>query len=237
LVEELDRFESKKSSFKVQNHVMVTSKFQNVIQRFRMLTKNRIPTGASESEALKGLLSSLISVVLQQIIPLSVRDWFSSNQVKSTSPVQYSAYQIPMFMSKLRFDTPDFYTCLRSLIGTQSTEIHYWVPNDETTIKRLVQLGADAVITDRTDTAVQVLRKLALYQAPRWSERVQAMKGATASMIDVIEHEETHTCTSLPCMIIENYVFLLLGLLFMSLVCGYQCVCYPLLHGIKQKKD
>lgn len=206
-----------------------------------MLTNNGIPTSTSEDEALRGLLSTLVSVSIQSILPSSLNWIFTRKDNSASEMVPYSAYQIPMFISKIRLDTPRFFTTLRELIGDQGTEIHYWVANDLATIKRLYELGADAVITDRTDLAVQALKKLDLYSPPKWDEKIKQIKGVSLRDIDLIEIEEVHVCTSVPCMIIENYLFIIGGLLFMSLVCGYQifcyCCCYPISKAVKVKNE
>ena len=37
-------------------------------------------------------------------------------------------------------------------------ELHYWTINEADEMRRLISLGADGIVTDRTDIAVKTLR-------------------------------------------------------------------------------
>lgn len=65
-----------------------------------------------------------------------------------------SALQIPTHKGRLRFDTASFIRRVKK----HGVEVHYWVINDVTEMKRLVALGADGIVTDRADLAVAALR-------------------------------------------------------------------------------
>lgn len=68
-------------------------------------------------------------------------------------PVQ--ALQIPTGKGIIRFDSPAFIRQMKA----SGLELHYWTINDAAEMQRLIGLGADGIVTDRTDIAVNTLRK------------------------------------------------------------------------------
>jgi glycerophosphoryl diester phosphodiesterase len=67
-------------------------------------------------------------------------------------PVQ--ALQIPTGKGPIRFDSPAFMRQMKAV----GLELHYWTINEADEMLRLVALGADGIVTDRTDIAVNTLR-------------------------------------------------------------------------------
>ena len=67
-------------------------------------------------------------------------------------PVQ--ALQIPTGIGPIRFDSPGF---IRQIVAA-GLEIHFWTINDAEEMLRLISLGAQGIVTDRTDLAVKTLR-------------------------------------------------------------------------------
>jgi glycerophosphoryl diester phosphodiesterase len=67
-------------------------------------------------------------------------------------PVQ--ALQIPTGKGPIRFDSPAFMRKMKAA----GLELHYWTVNDADEMRRLIALGADGIVTDRTDIAVKTLR-------------------------------------------------------------------------------
>ena len=65
------------------------------------------------------------------------------------------ALQIPRHFKFLRLDTPRF---IRQVKAT-GTLIHYWTINEPEEIIELASLGADGIVTDVPELAVQTLRK------------------------------------------------------------------------------
>ena len=65
------------------------------------------------------------------------------------------ALQIPTNQGSIRFDSPGFIAAVRAA----GLEIHYWTINEPEEMKRLIGLGAQGIVTDRTDLAVKTLRK------------------------------------------------------------------------------
>jgi glycerophosphoryl diester phosphodiesterase len=72
---------------------------------------------------------------------------------KLSSSVQ--ALQIPTGKGPIRFDSPAFISQMKAA----GLELHYWTINDAEEMQRLISLGADGIVTDRTDIAVNTLRK------------------------------------------------------------------------------
>lgn len=67
-------------------------------------------------------------------------------------PVQ--ALQIPTGKGPIRFDSPAFIRRMKAV----GLELHYWTINEADEMRRLISLGADGIVTDRTDIAVKTLR-------------------------------------------------------------------------------
>ena len=67
-------------------------------------------------------------------------------------PIQ--ALQIPTGKGPIRFDSPEF---MAQMVAA-GLELHYWTVNDAAEMRRLIDLGAHGIVTDRTDIAVNTLR-------------------------------------------------------------------------------
>ena len=67
------------------------------------------------------------------------------------TPVQ--ALQIPTGKGPIRFDSPGFMRQMKAV----GLELHYWTINEAEEMLRLIALGADGIVTDRTDIAVKTL--------------------------------------------------------------------------------
>lgn len=65
------------------------------------------------------------------------------------------ALQIPRRMSFIRLDSPRF---VKKVVAT-GTQLHYWTINDPKEILELASLGANGIVTDVPELAVQTLRK------------------------------------------------------------------------------
>jgi glycerophosphoryl diester phosphodiesterase len=63
------------------------------------------------------------------------------------------ALQIPTRASRVRFDSPAFIKAMTKA----GLEIHFWTINDSDEMRRLIDLGAHGIVTDRTDIAVNTL--------------------------------------------------------------------------------
>lgn len=65
-----------------------------------------------------------------------------------------NALQVPMRLGPLRFDSPNFI----SKVHRAGLEIHFWTINEVPEMERLISLGADALVTDRADLALELLK-------------------------------------------------------------------------------
>jgi glycerophosphoryl diester phosphodiesterase len=72
-------------------------------------------------------------------------DWFA--------PTADQALQIPVAASGFQLDTPR----LIRAAHRRNVAVHYWTINDATEMKRLIELGADGIMTDRPDRLLEVL--------------------------------------------------------------------------------
>jgi glycerophosphoryl diester phosphodiesterase len=66
------------------------------------------------------------------------------------------AYQVPLSYSFARFDQRTFIERAHSL----NQQVHFWTINDADEMRRLLELGADGIMTDRPDIAIEVFREM-----------------------------------------------------------------------------
>ena len=66
------------------------------------------------------------------------------------------AYQVPLSYGIARFDNPQFIQRAHRL----NQQVHFWTINDADEMRRLLEMGADGIMTDRPDIAVEVFREL-----------------------------------------------------------------------------
>jgi len=64
------------------------------------------------------------------------------------------ALQIPVSQGRMRLDSPRFIANVKR----HGAEVHYWTINDPAEMRRLVAAGANGIVTDRADLAVQTLK-------------------------------------------------------------------------------
>ncbi len=130
--------------YEMEDRVLVNSFDGDVMARWRALDpEGRIATGASKSD-----MAKFIGLWLPRL------DIFYNPSV--------DAFQLPVAQElgpvTIRFDT-------KRLIDTAhrlGIEVHYWTINDEPTMRRLLSLGADGIITDYPDRAVKVMKEMGL---------------------------------------------------------------------------
>lgn len=65
----------------------------------------------------------------------------------------YDAMQVPMTFSGIQVVTPHFVQAAHA----RGVDVHVWTVNDEATMRDLVAMGVDGIITDRPDRALRVL--------------------------------------------------------------------------------
>lgn len=65
------------------------------------------------------------------------------------------ALQIPISLYGIKLDSPKFI----KLVNSTGTQLHYWTINDPVEMRRLVELGAQGIVTDNTSLAIEALGK------------------------------------------------------------------------------
>lgn len=107
---------------------------------------------AAAIAALPGVVSSgSSSVVLRAYFANLLRGQLLVN--RATAGVQ--ALQIPVGSGPIRFDNRRFITAM----NRSNTEVHFWTINEPDEMKRLINLGANGLVTDRADLAMDLYGK------------------------------------------------------------------------------
>lgn len=123
--------------FEAENQVVVTSFYSEQVDRFNLYAQNQVALGAGENDVRKAFTS------------------FTSQFGHLYHP-KVDVFQIPPKHGVALLDSPRFIAFLEKL----NIPVHYWIIDDEETIKRLVANGAKGIVTDRPDIAISVLEKL-----------------------------------------------------------------------------
>lgn len=124
-------------SMDVQNRVVVTSFFDEQIDRFNLYAQNRVAIGAGENEVRKAFTA------------------FNSQFGHLYQP-RADVFQIPVRSSMFRLDSQRFISFLENL----NVSVHYWTIDDAEEMKALIAAGAKGIITRRPDIAVPVIEEL-----------------------------------------------------------------------------
>lgn len=117
-----------------EERVVITSFHDEQIDRFNLYAQNRVALGAGVGEVRKAYTS------------------FTSQFGHLYHP-KVDVFQIPTKYGVLPLDTPNFIHFLEKL----NIPVHYWTIDDAAEMKRLIQNGANGIVTDRPDVAMQVL--------------------------------------------------------------------------------
>jgi len=119
----------------VEDRVVVTSFYGEQIDRFNLYAQNQVALGAGESDVRKAFAS------------------FSSQFGHLYHP-KVDVFQIPPKSGVVSLDSPKFIQFLSNL----NIPVHYWTINDLVTMNKLIHNGAQGIITDRPDIAVELLQ-------------------------------------------------------------------------------
>eukprot|EP00026_Physarum_polycephalum_P009714 Phypoly_transcript_09848.p1 GENE.Phypoly_transcript_09848~~Phypoly_transcript_09848.p1 ORF type:complete len:325 (+),score=31.00 Phypoly_transcript_09848:94-1068(+) len=118
----------------MQHHVVIGGRWCPCIRHFRQISANqKIRTSACEGEVIPFLLHAFLH---------TSHVWYSFFY-----PLQAQLLQIPTASGPYRLDTVAVFSALKHL----GQHVHYWVINDPKEMARLLELGADGIITDRPD--------------------------------------------------------------------------------------
>ncbi|MBA7598608.1 Glycerophosphodiester phosphodiesterase [subsurface metagenome] len=127
----------------MQEKVLVASVYTDVLKRVRQLDPS-LPTSGSEDE----------------IRPLVILGKMGLGFLARTP---MDAVQVPEYSGSIHVVTPGFVKrCHRKGI-----QVHVWTVNDAEAIKRLLEMSADGIITDRPDVADRVAKTMGFREFPR----------------------------------------------------------------------
>ena len=89
------------------------------------------------------------------VIALYAASLFRLTRIMVAISKSAHAVQVPVRKGPLRFDSPGFIRRAHKA----GLEVHFWTINEVTEMQRLIALGADGIVTDRADLAVNLLKK------------------------------------------------------------------------------
>jgi glycerophosphoryl diester phosphodiesterase len=117
-----------------QHRVVVTSFYDEQIDRFNLYAQNNVALGAGENEVRKAYSAY-------------------TSQFGHLYHPRTDVMQIPVKSGLFPLDGAGFIHFLSKL----NVPVHYWTINDKETMEKLLTAGAMGIITDRPDIAVQLL--------------------------------------------------------------------------------
>jgi glycerophosphoryl diester phosphodiesterase len=225
-IEELKRYDLKR----IQSYVSVTSRFCDVLCYFREKAPE-IPTSACETEVIKFYLSSKIRTGIASLN-------FGNRALEKmifgafTKPLPYSSLQIPYKLGVSLFSED-----IIRHAHEQGLEVHYWIVNEKPLMKTLITLGSDALITDRTDLAVELFKELGNYYAPKY-ELPKHIKSFPYH-IPLKYIPDTYKCLGVTCLIVSNFgIFFSILMLLISIITYwtiYKC-CSKMIRKVQKNK-
>ncbi|MBK3495441.1 glycerophosphodiester phosphodiesterase [Viridibacillus sp. YIM B01967] len=120
----------------VEHRVVVTSFFDEQIDRFNLYAQNKVALGAGQGEVKKAYTS------------------FTSQFGHLYHP-KVDVFQIPSKFGVFALDNASFIRFLENL----NIPVHYWTINDAPTMEQLLAVGAKGIVTDRPDLAIELLNE------------------------------------------------------------------------------
>jgi glycerophosphoryl diester phosphodiesterase len=127
----------------MQEKVLVASVYTDVLKRVRQLDPS-LPTSGSEDEIRPLVILGKMGLGFLARTPMDV-------------------LQVPEYSGSIHVVTPG----LLRRCHKRGIQVHVWTVNDAEAIKRLLEMGADGVITDRPDVADRVAKTMGLREFPR----------------------------------------------------------------------
>ncbi|AIY05958.1 glycerophosphoryl diester phosphodiesterase [Planococcus sp. PAMC 21323] len=124
-------------SLGAHDRIVVTSFYDEQIDRFNLYAQNRIAIGAGENEIRKAYTA------------------FTSQFGHLYQP-RADVFQIPTKSSVFRLDSARFIAFLDNL----NIPVHYWVIDEPNAMRTLIAAGAKGIITDRPDLALSLISEL-----------------------------------------------------------------------------
>lgn len=118
--------------------VIVSSGSADAIREFRRASQGHVATGAAMSEVLGVYGNYLFGLQLKR-------------------PVPFEALQIPYWsIAGIDLSTPEFIAYAHE----HALEVHYWTVDEASEMERLIQAGADGIMTNRPDVLAGVIAGL-----------------------------------------------------------------------------
>jgi glycerophosphoryl diester phosphodiesterase len=203
----------------MQHNVVVGGRWCESLRHFRKLSiKDKIHTSACEGEVVPFMVHSVLG---------TSSIWYSLFY-----PMVAKSLQIPTSSGPFALDSTSMFASLKWI----GKHVHFWVINDPNEIRRLIQLGANGIITDRPDIAVKVFEELGIKEkVEREIYKYQNIR----FYVPVDNHVEVHTCVGLMCAILHNlnkYFHIIISVLIL-VVFGYALKKYFVVGTHKRKKE
>lgn len=121
--------------YKAEDRVVVTSFYSEQVDRFNLYAQNRVALGAGETDVRKAFAAY-------------------TSQFGHLYQPKVDVFQLPPKHGRFTLDSPKFIAFLNQF----NIPVHYWVIDDEEQMKKLLDNGAQGIITDRPDITVPLVR-------------------------------------------------------------------------------
>lgn len=156
LVEVLEAFPRAKFNIDVKVPEVVDP-FVDVVSQ--MNVHDRVLVASFDETARSRAVSKLPGVVssttASQVIEGRLRSWVGLSGATWSVPAEIRAVQVPPTRWGMAIVTPSFVRMAHS----KGLEVHVWTINDPKDMERLLDMGVDGIITDRSDLAVEIVAK------------------------------------------------------------------------------
>ncbi|EGG14212.1 hypothetical protein DFA_11981 [Cavenderia fasciculata] len=140
-------------------------------------------------------------VILSQI--------YLAKLVYSVFPItSFEVFQVPTSSGPISLETGRFIDTAHYF----GLHVHFWVINDAPEMKRVLGLGIEAIITDRPDIAIKVFKDAKLKPANFPVPKPLPSNHSGTYFIPLSDVEESHTCISFFCILLQRIHFIILAL-------------------------
>lgn len=133
-------------AYGLENHAVVTSFDDAMMKRLDKLSEHTIARSSGLFEALRFAL----------LTKLWLPGFFTTDA---------SVVQLPVRMKGVSMDSKK----VIEFAHRNGLQVHYWTINDKETMKRLLDIGADGIITDRPDVLKEVIEEYELNESGSFS--------------------------------------------------------------------
>lgn len=156
LVEALEAFPGAKFNIDLKAPEVVDP-FVDVVSQLRAHDRVLVASfdEGSRSRAVSRLPGVVSSTNSTQVIEGRLRSWLGLSGATWSIPPEIRAVQVPPTHWGMALVNPSFVR----MVHSKDREIHVWTINDAKDMDRLLDMGVDGIITDRSDIAVTVVAK------------------------------------------------------------------------------